>query len=123
MRSSMSRTFFGDSKRTVHSRRRARLWRVVYEASLEVRSSIVYSTIIVCLVFLPLFALSGMEGRLFTPLGVAYVVSILSSLIVSLTITPVLSFWLLPSSQAVKHQADSWLLRFLKWAVGLCHPL
>lgn len=92
--------------------------RVVYEASLEVRSSIVYSTIIVCLVFLPLFALSGMEGRLFTPLGVAYVVSILSSLAVSLTITPVLAFWLLPSSQAVRHQADSWLLKFLKWAVA-----
>lgn len=92
--------------------------RVVYEASLEVRGSIVYSTIIVCLVFLPLFALSGMEGRLFTPLGVAYVVSILSSLIVSLTVTPVLAFWLLPSSRAVKHDSDSWLLRFLKWAVA-----
>lgn len=92
--------------------------RVVYEASLEVRSSIVYSTIIVCLVFMPLFALSGMEGRLFAPLGVAYVVSILSSLVVSLTVTPVLAYWLLPSSRAVKHRADSWLLRILKWAVA-----
>jgi HME family heavy-metal exporter len=92
--------------------------RVVYDASLEVRSSIVYSTIIVCLVFLPLFALSGMEGRLFTPLGVAYVVSILSSLVVSLTVTPVLAYWLLPNSRAVKHQADSWLLQILKWAVA-----
>ena len=91
--------------------------RVVYQASLEVRSSIVYSTIIVCLVFLPLFALSGMEGRLFTPLGIAYVVSILSSLVVSLTVTPVLAYWLLPTSRAVKHQADGLLLRSLKWAV------
>ncbi len=88
---------------------------VVYEASLEVRSSIVFSTIIVCLVFLPLFALSGMEGRLFSPLGVAYVVSILSSLVVSLTVTPILSYWLLPSSRAVAHESDGFILRFLKW--------
>ena len=88
--------------------------RVVYAASLEVRSSIVFSTIIVCLVFLPLFALSGMEGRLFSPLGVAYVVSILSSLLVSLTVTPILSYWLLPSSRAVAYEADGILLRVLK---------
>lgn len=96
---------------------RPSIW-IVYEASLEVRSSIVFSTIIVCLVFLPLFALSGMEGRLFTPLGIAYVVSILSSLIVSLTVTPILSYWLLPSSKAVAHEADSLLLRVLKWLVS-----
>ncbi len=91
---------------------------VVYTASLEVRSSIVFSTIIVCLVFLPLFALSGMEGRLFSPLGVAYVVSILSSLIVSLTVTPILAYWLLPSSKAVAHEADGFILHFLKWVVA-----
>jgi CzcA family heavy metal efflux pump len=91
---------------------------VVYQASLEVRGSIIYSTTIVCLVFLPLFALSGMEGRLFTPLGTAYVVSILSSLVVSLTVTPILAYWLLPNSSAIAHQADGLLLRILKMAVG-----
>ena len=86
---------------------------VVYQASAEIRNSIVFGTIIVVLVFLPLFALSGMEGRLFTPIGVAYVVSILSSLVVSLTVTPVLSSWLLPSVRT-KTERDGWLLRQLK---------
>lgn len=86
---------------------------VIWHASVEVRSGIVYATIIVVLVFVPLFALPGIEGRLFAPLGIAYIVSILASMLVSMTVTPVLAYYLLPGMPQLAH-GDSPLVHFVK---------
>ena len=90
----------------------------VFRASCEIRSSIVFGTAVVILSFMPLFALSGVEGRLFTPLGIAYIVSILASFVVSMTVTPVLSYYLLPKSRATHHDGDGFLLHHLKRIVS-----
>lgn len=94
-----------DSPRTVFD--------VVWRASIEVRTGIVYATAIVVLVFVPLFALPGIEGRLFSPLGVAYIIAIVGSLLVSMTVTPVLCYYLLPGMKELE-KGDSWLVKHLK---------
>lgn len=86
---------------------------VIWHASVEVRSGIVYATVIVVLVFVPLFALPGIEGRLFAPLGIAYIASILASMLVSMTVTPALAYYLLPRMKSL-HRADSPIVRRMK---------
>lgn len=99
--------------RAAGGRDRRSIQDVVAEASIEVRSGILYATAIIVLVFIPLFALSGIEGRLFTPLGIAFIVSIVASLIVSMTVTPVLSYWILPRMRHLGER-ESPLVRVLK---------
>src|SRR4029453_2344250 len=76
------------------------LWRVVLDASLEVRSAVVYATFIVWVVFLPVLTMSGLQGRFFAPLGMAFILSVLASLGVALTVTPALCFMLLRRPKA-----------------------
>ena len=87
---------------------------VVYAASVEIRASIVFATLIILLVFLPLFFLAGVEGRLLQPLGAAYVIALLASLAVAVTVTPVLCLVLLPKSRAVLRGHEPALVRVLK---------
>lgn len=87
--------------------------KVIYRASAEVRNSIVYATLIIVLVFVPLLSLEGMEGRVFTPLGLAFIFSMIASLLVSLTLTPALCALLL-GKITPKNHGDSKLVGFLK---------
>ena len=91
---------------------------VTYEASREIRASIVNATLIIIVVFLPLFFLGGVEGRLLRPLGIAYVVSILASLVVAVSVTPVLCSYLLPTSPAVTKEEESRVVVWLKKYYG-----
>lgn len=88
------------------------IYQVVYQASMEVRSSVVYATIIVALVFMPLLTLSGVAGKLFAPLGFAYIAAILASLIVALTLTPALCYMLL--GHAKLETEDSPIIKYIK---------
>jgi CzcA family heavy metal efflux pump len=87
---------------------------VVYRASTEIRHSVVFATVIVALVFLPLFILGSVEGRLLRPLGFAYVVALVASLVVALTVTPVLCSWLLPNSRLIASGTEPRLTQRLK---------
>lgn len=87
---------------------------VVLQATREIQGSIVFATLIIMLVFLPLFFLSGVEGRLMVPLGIAYVVALAASLAVALTVTPVLSLWLLPKAKVVTSHAEPRFVHALK---------
>jgi CzcA family heavy metal efflux pump len=96
---------------------------VVFKASREIRNSVVYATLIVFIVFSPIFFLTGIEGRIFAPLGIAYVAALLSSLVVALTLTPVLCHLLLanPRFKMAEHESRvaTWLKRrYLK----ILHP-
>jgi HME family heavy-metal exporter len=94
---------------------------VIAAAIREVLSAIVYATVIIVLVFVPLFVLPGIEGRLFTPLGIAFIVSILASMIVSVSLTPVMAYYLLPGMKQL-HAGDSPLVTRLKrWDAKLLH--
>ena len=99
--------------RVKHPQHRLHPLEVVAKASMEVRSAILYATVIIVLVFIPLFALPGLEGKLFVPLGISFIVSTLASLLVSVTITPVLSYYLLPSMKNLDH-GDTKVLIWLK---------
>jgi CzcA family heavy metal efflux pump len=91
---------------------------VVYDAAKEILGPIVNATLIITIVFVPLFFLSGVEGRMLRPLGFAYAVSILASLLVAVTVTPVLCSYLLPQVAFAQREKESWLVERLQALYG-----
>src|SRR6187401_1557307 len=87
---------------------------IVRDATLEIRSSIVFATVIIVMVFLPVFGLAGIEGRLLTPLAFAYIVALLASLAVAIVVTPALCVAFLPQAASIQRGHDGWLTRVLK---------
>ncbi|MGE3507337.1 MAG: efflux RND transporter permease subunit [Vicinamibacterales bacterium] len=87
---------------------------VVRDATLEIRTSIVFATVIIVLVFLPIFGLTGVEGRLLSPLAVSYIVALLASLVVAIVVTPALSYAFLPGARSILRGHEGWLARTLK---------
>src|SRR5438874_1996362 len=98
---------------------------VVRDATIEIRTSIVFATVIIVLVFLPIFGLSGVEGRLLTPLAFAYIIALVASLGVAIVVTPALCFAFLPRARSITRGHDGWLARTLKarFARGLPNAL
>lgn len=92
---------------------------VIFKASSEVRKPIVIGTMLVMVVYMPLFFLTGMEGKLFTPIGVSYIISVLASLLVSLTVTPVLSYYMLPKSLSKGDTKETFVVRKLQAIVAV----
>lgn len=101
--------------------------KVVFEASKEIRSSILNATFIIMVAFLPLFFLSGLEGRMLKPLGIAYIIALFMSLIVAMTVTPLLCRLMLTDEKyltkrqkesAVSNKLSGWYFKSLKWALA-----
>jgi CzcA family heavy metal efflux pump len=100
--------------------KRRPILQVVFDASVEIRSSIVFATLIIAMVFIPIFFLGGVEGRLLQPLGVAYLVALSASLVVAVTVTPVLCYFLLPKSRGVQADHEP---RFVQWLKSRYAPI
>lgn len=108
--------------------RRLRVWmfggkkeardQIVLLASQEVRNSIVYATLIVAIVFLPVFFMPGIEGRLLFALGSAYLVSLIASMLIALTVTPVLASIFLSDKSLQKHEKETTIVRYIKTSIA-----